>query len=35
MWFMDFKKTKPDCFALRALIGPAFSFSTASVPREA
>ena len=29
MWFRDFKKNKPDCFALRALIGPAFSFSTA------
>jgi len=34
MWFRDFKKSKPARFALRALIGPAFSFSAARVPRE-
>jgi len=36
MWFRAFKKSKPDCFAPEALIGPAFSFrAAASVMREA
>src|SRR5690349_3897072 len=36
MWFRAFKKSKPDCFAPQALIGPAFSFrAAASVTREA
>jgi hypothetical protein len=36
MWFRVFKKSKPDCFAPEALIGPAFSFrASANVTREA
>jgi hypothetical protein len=34
MWFRDFNKSKPGCFAVRVLIGPAFSSGAAGAYRE-